>query len=206
MSNLAQAIRLAKEAHRGQVRKYTGEDYILHPMKVMNEVALDDKYGGDEEMLIAAVLHDVVEDCEGKETSFGVVSIGLIYNEFDIEVGSIVSDLTNRFTKEYYPDLNRRKRKELEFKRLAGISDGAKVIKLYDRIDNLRDFFRVPDGYHFECAEDWILSEKDMRGFGRVYARESWELMMALWDDPSRAHISTQLATLAARLRDACKP
>lgn len=206
MSNLAQAIRLAKEAHRGQVRKYTGEDYIHHPMRVMSSVALDDQWGGHEDMLIAAVLHDVLEDCLYTETSLGVVSIQMIYSEFDIEVGGMVSELTNRFNKEDYPDLNRRARKDREFKRLAGISDAAKIIKLYDRIDNLRDFFKVPAGLCFETAEEWIISEPEMRGFGRVYARESWELMMALWDDPNRAPICNQLAELAARLRDACKP
>lgn len=202
MSNLAQAIQLAKEAHAGQVRKYNGEPYINHPIRVMNAVALDDKFGGDEETLIAAVLHDVLEDCPGVMTSFGAVGIQLVYDKFDISVGSIVHELTNRFTKEYYPDLNRRRRKELEFKRLAGISDLGKVIKLYDRIDNLRDFFNL----HPTTLEPYVVSDPEMRGFGKTYARESWELMMAIWDDPSRAHISTQLATLAARLRDACKP
>ncbi len=54
MSDLETAIRLATEAHAGQVDK-AGQPYILHPLKLML------KFQSEEEM-IAAVLHDVVED------------------------------------------------------------------------------------------------------------------------------------------------
>ena len=55
--NLARAIEIAVAAHKGQVDK--GDNpYILHPLNVM--MSLD-----SEEEMIAGVLHDVVEDCEG---------------------------------------------------------------------------------------------------------------------------------------------
>lgn len=54
-SNLNLAIKIATEAHDGQVDK-GGEPYILHPLRVMMAVK------GDRER-IAAVLHDVAEDC-----------------------------------------------------------------------------------------------------------------------------------------------
>ncbi len=56
MGRLEQAIALAAEAHSGQVDK-AGQPYILHPLRVMMAMA------PDEDFRIAAVLHDVVEDC-----------------------------------------------------------------------------------------------------------------------------------------------
>ena len=55
--NLEKAIKIAVEAHSGQVDK-GGNPYILHPLRVM--LFLD-----TEEERIVGVLHDVVEDCEG---------------------------------------------------------------------------------------------------------------------------------------------
>lgn len=57
MSDLETAIRIAVEAHAGQVDK-AGAPYILHPLRVMLSLS------GEAER-IAGVLHDVVEDCEG---------------------------------------------------------------------------------------------------------------------------------------------
>ena len=55
--NLEKAIKIAVEAHTGQVDK-GGNPYILHPLRVM--LSLD-----TEEERIVGILHDVVEDCEG---------------------------------------------------------------------------------------------------------------------------------------------
>lgn len=53
--NFQDALKLATEAHEGQVRKHSGLPYITHPM------AVADKFE-DEHLKILAVLHDVVED------------------------------------------------------------------------------------------------------------------------------------------------
>ena len=55
--NLEKAIKIAVEAHTGQVDK-GGNPYILHPLRVMLSL-------NTEEGRIVGVLHDVVEDCEG---------------------------------------------------------------------------------------------------------------------------------------------
>ena len=60
MSDIIQkALLFATEAHGKQVRKYTGEPYIVHPVEVMSIVK---SVVSDEEVLAAALLHDVVED------------------------------------------------------------------------------------------------------------------------------------------------
>ena len=55
--NLERAIRIAVEAHAGQIDK-ANEPYILHPLRVMFDVE-------GEVARMVAVLHDVVEDNEG---------------------------------------------------------------------------------------------------------------------------------------------
>ena len=59
MRPLDRAIHLATVAHTGQKRKYTGAPYIGHPLEVMGIVQT---VPHTTEMLMAAVLHDVVED------------------------------------------------------------------------------------------------------------------------------------------------
>ena len=56
MSTLERAIKIATEAHRGQVDK-AGNDYILHPLRVM-------ELGNSLEEKIVGILHDVVEDTD----------------------------------------------------------------------------------------------------------------------------------------------
>ena len=78
------AAEFATSAHEGQVRKYTGVPYIVHPIEVMEIVKTVDH---DDEMLAAALLHDVVEDCG--------VTIEDIVKEFGSDVASLVSALTD---------------------------------------------------------------------------------------------------------------
>ena len=61
LRNKAEA--LARELHAGAVRRGTDIPYITHPEAVASKV---DFYGGGEELVAAAWLHDVVEDC-GRE-------------------------------------------------------------------------------------------------------------------------------------------
>jgi (p)ppGpp synthase/HD superfamily hydrolase len=193
MKNLAQAIRFAQLAHEGQVRKFNSEPYINHPVRVMNAVVMDKEWGGIERIAMAAVLHDVVEDTDETLDSLQ------LYGDLGMDVKRYVDELTNKFTKEDYPDLNRRARKAKEFERLSRVTDAAKTIKLYDRIDNLESWFDIP-GHGLYPEDRWT---PDQKGFGRVYAQESWDLMVAL-AQPEFAHITVHLGELAARLREGC--
>ena len=61
-SRLQRAFRYAAEKHAGQTRKQTAVPYLSHLMAVASLVL---EAGGDEDLAIAALLHDVVEDCGG---------------------------------------------------------------------------------------------------------------------------------------------
>lgn len=123
---LERAIQFATEAHKGQYRKYTGEPYITHPLAVMEIVR--GVPGHTEEMLVAAVLHDVVEDTD--------VSLMEIQEEFGDVVSDLVLHLTDISTPE---DGNRLKRKRKDAEWYAQGSAEAQTIKVADFIDNTKD-------------------------------------------------------------------
>lgn len=94
------AIELAKNAHEGQVRKYTGEPYFNHLEEVANIVS---EYTDDESMIAAAYLHDVVEDTD--------TTIGAVKSRF----GDIVAGYVNGLTDISKPsDGNRKTRKKMD--------------------------------------------------------------------------------------------
>jgi (p)ppGpp synthase/HD superfamily hydrolase len=123
----------ADRAHGEQMRKYTPERYIVHPVRVMNALrAYTDKI----EVLAAALLHDVLED-----TSVTAAEI-LAFLELRLGTGAaaetlrLVTELTDVYVKSAYPKLNRYTRKRKEQERLATISPDAQTIKYADIIDN----------------------------------------------------------------------
>lgn len=84
-SRYVRAVALATAAHTGVFRKGTSVPYISHPLAVS---AMAMEYGGDEDVAIAAVLHDVVEDA-------GPEYIVPIREEFGSRVADIVMAVTN---------------------------------------------------------------------------------------------------------------
>lgn len=81
---LTHALTMCKAWHSGQFRKYTKEPYWTHPVKVM-ELVKTVKH--TEEMLCAALLHDVVEDTD--------CTIDLIRNPMGDDIACMVEMLTN---------------------------------------------------------------------------------------------------------------
>lgn len=82
---LSQAIMIAVQVHDGQFDK-SGEPYILHVLKVMHYVK-----SKDEELNCIAVLHDVIEDSNGKYTAERLLSIG-----FSLRVAVAVDKLSKK--------------------------------------------------------------------------------------------------------------
>jgi (p)ppGpp synthase/HD superfamily hydrolase len=125
---LDRAAEFAWEAHNGQTRKYSGEPYFVHPNRVAHLVARETD---DVEVIAAAYLHDVLEDTDTTAEE--------LYAEFGARVTCFVIELTDQYTREVYPLLNRRERKKREADRMADISDEAKLIKRMDIADNTSD-------------------------------------------------------------------
>ena len=119
---LQEAIKFATEAHGDQKRKYTGEPYITHPIAVMEIVR---EVPHTEEMLMAAVLHDTVEDTP--------VTIEDIKTKFGTKVAELVNGLTDVSRPE---DGNRKTRKAMDRAHLAKQNAEVQTIKLADLIHN----------------------------------------------------------------------
>ncbi len=119
----------ATAAHAGQKRKYTDQDYITHPIEVARIVK---EQGGDDNMILAALLHDVLEDTSVTHAELRTILHNIISIESAEDVLSLVVELTDVFTKEAFPDYNRHSRKQFESLRLAYVSDRAKAIKRAD--------------------------------------------------------------------------
>lgn len=142
METMQQKAReFAEKAHAGQLRKYTGVPYMTHPIRVAERVAeLPD---ATQEMVAAAYLHDVVEDCG--------VTLQEIEVAFGFEVARIVDGLTNK-TKGM--TASRAERKRLDRLHLARQPKAVKLIKLIDRIDNLREMGGADDGFKTKYADE----------------------------------------------------
>lgn len=147
----------ATDAHASinQMRKYTHDDYIVHPTNVAYLVEL---FGGSEQMIAAAYLHDVLEDVApiNPEYSFGM--IGTICGMY---VACMVNELTDITT---LKDGNRETRKQIERDRIETISKEAKTVKLADLIDNSLSIVQYDPN------------------FARIYLREKDKLLPILKD------------------------
>lgn len=144
---IQRAFEFANEAHKG-VRRRSGEPYILHPIAVAKIVVSNIGLGC--KSIIAALLHDVVED-----TDYTVEDLS---NLFGDKVATIVEGLTKIKTVLDNEDKAVQKSMQAEnFKRiLLTLNDDARVvlIKLADRLHNCRTIEFMP-----EHKRDKILSE-----------------------------------------------
>jgi (p)ppGpp synthase/HD superfamily hydrolase len=128
MNLYEKAKRLSQEAHEsiGQKRKHNNRPYYTHPLEV---AALLETVTNDEEVLVAACLHDILEDVTPINPFYGK---DWILREFGSKVLYIVVELTNVYTANDYPQYSRRVRKTLERERLSKVSDAAKMVKRAD--------------------------------------------------------------------------
>lgn len=145
----------AAEKHRNQRRKdIEASPYINHPIALAqiltNEAGIE-----DEKVLVAAILHDTIEDTE--TTSQELVDC------FGDEVTTIVLEVTDD------KSLPKAERKRLQIEHASTISRRAKLVKLADKIANLRDIaVSPPAGWSMQRQQeyfDWALAVVDgLRG------------------------------------------
>lgn len=142
----------------GQKRKYTGEDYYHHPMEV-SQLIMTCADDWTEEMIAAALLHDVLEDTQ--------VPLSVIEHQFGPIVASYVEQLTDVSKPE---DGNRAQRKAIDRAHTALASPKAKTIKLADLISNTRSIVaRDPDFATVYLAEKRLLLDVLTEGDPTLY-------------------------------------
>lgn len=153
-----QAKSFASMAHEGQVRKYTGEPYVTHPLAVADIVAT---VTDDERIIAAALLHDVVEDT--------ICQIEGIANVFGYRVAAMVDDLTDVSQPE---DGNRKARKAIDLAHTADALPDSQTIKLADLIHNTESITK----YDPEFAKTYMAEKRDLlkvltKGNSSLYAK-----------------------------------
>lgn len=150
------AVRYATLKHANQRRKAANSrvvPYMVHPLEaaqILAEVGVR-----DDDVLIAAVLHDILEDTDGTEED--------ILYKFGEKVLAIVKEVTDD------PRLSKNEQKREQVRCASTKSYAAKLVKAADKTSNMRDLVRNPPG--------WKISS--MRG----YTAHAREVVLALNDE-----------------------
>lgn len=134
MNAILQQVRdYADTAHGSQMRKYTPDRYIVHPVRVMELCAA---YTTDLPVLAAALLHDVLEDTPVTKEEMHRYLSSVMSPQEAAKTTQLVVELTDVYIKASYPQWNRKKRKEEERERIRKTSPDAQTIKYADILDN----------------------------------------------------------------------
>jgi guanosine-3',5'-bis(diphosphate) 3'-pyrophosphohydrolase len=166
------------QAHGEQMRKYTPDRYIVHPVRVME---LCRQYTDDISVLAAALLHDVLEDTPVKEEEIRTFLSGLMNERQTAKTVKLVKELTDEFIKTNYPHLNRRARKAQEVERLSKTSADAQTIKYADIIDNAREIVSHDASFAKVFVRECDALLRNMKkGNPELYARAQETLQKAL--------------------------
>ena len=142
---LIEAIAFAANRHKNQTRK--GADkipYINHPVKVAK--LLSDFGEDDPDLIISALLHDVIEDTTKNEEEIRETS-NIILDKFGENVLLTVLEVSDN------KNLSVEERKRLQIIHTPKLSDRAKKLKIADKICNIRDIKNDP-------PENWSLNRK----------------------------------------------
>jgi len=123
------AIALAVDAFRRRVRKGSQIPYLTHLLQVMVTVA---EHGGDEEQMIAAVLHDYLEDIRGARRED-------LAEQFGERVAHLVEGLSDSTT---HPRPPWQERKETYLRALAAEPPELKLISTADKLHNATSILR----------------------------------------------------------------
>lgn len=119
------ALDFATKAHEGQYRKATSEPYIVHPINVANML---EEAGFQEEVIVAGLLHDTVEDT--------TVTIEEIRNIFGENVAKMVASNTEN------KELGWEARKQHTISSLVNAPFEVKALVVADKLDNLTQLKR----------------------------------------------------------------
>jgi guanosine-3',5'-bis(diphosphate) 3'-pyrophosphohydrolase len=139
MGLVLKAIAFAANKHRNQRRKDAeASPYINHPI-ALADVLWHEGDVRDPAVIAAALLHDTIEDTKTTRAELRRV--------FGVTVAGIVAEVSDD------KRVPKQRRKELQIEHAAHLSMGAKLIKLADKISNLRDILASP-------PKDWSVARK----------------------------------------------
>lgn len=150
LGDIMRALAFAADKHRNQRRKdIEASPYINHPIDLAN-VLVNEGDVRDRIVLLAAILHDTIEDTQTSPEE--------IESAFGREVRDVVMEVTDD------KRLPKAERKRLQVVHAKTASEAAKLVKLADKISNLRDLAARPPAWPIERLQayfDWSKSVID---------------------------------------------
>ena len=160
------AIHLATKYHAGQVRKYTGEDYVTRPIAVKDIILNHFGHKVKESILVSAILHDMLEDTHYTEH--------MMAYDFGFEVLKTVKAVTNVHTG------NRKKRKILEDEKFADVDP---EIREYAYIVRLADIIHNAPSILEHDKDFWPVYKKEKENLLAVIRKNKPELVHPLFNE-----------------------
>ncbi|MCP4753473.1 MAG: HD domain-containing protein [Proteobacteria bacterium] len=153
------AVEFGRKAHRGQYRK-NGDPFFIHPVRVAIKAM---EYNLDTVTVLSSLMHDVIEDTEGKKAKKSVGET--IFNNF----GKTVFELVDALTK-VKENQNLTLFKIIQ---LGSIDFRVILIKLLDRLDNLSDLEYLPKKKQRRiCRETTTIYTEIAHGLGLIEIEE----------------------------------
>lgn len=129
LSSLLHALEFAAHKHQGQKRKGAdGIPYINHPIEVAKMIA-DEIGDASPELLMAALLHDTLEDTETTAEE--------LERQFDTQISDIVKEVSDDMK------MSSNRRKSLQVEHAAKLSYHARCIRIADKACNIRDLLHT---------------------------------------------------------------
>ena len=128
-SLIKKALYYAAEKHDGQYRKGTKVPFIVHPVLVAFTIC---RYTHNEDTIIAAILHDIIEDCD--------ISITELTNLYNQKVSNMVEELSLPKSKKLEKNVWRKKKQEY-ISHISKASKEALIIVAVDKMVNMEAYF-----------------------------------------------------------------
>ncbi len=142
LRSLMAALAFAADKHRDQKRK--GADaspYINHPIEVAR-ILVEEGAVSDPVVLLAAILHDTIEDTATSESD--------LRENFGDAVAEVVLEVTDD------KSLEKSERKRMQVEHAPHLSERAKLVKLADKIANVRDVAERPPQWPLERRQEYF--------------------------------------------------
>lgn len=177
------ALAFAATAHRGQTRKGTDVPYIMHPVHVAMILL---RHGFGEEVVIAGLLHDVVEDCD--------VTLDEIESRFGARVAKLVAGVTEQKQSADAKPRPWRERKEEQLAKIREMDRDGAALKAADALHNCQTTLADLEHHGEKLWSRFNASPSEQRWY---YGALASALRESLGDHP----LATELANAVSRLR-----
>jgi len=161
-TKILEAAGFAAERHAGQTRKGdAGDPYVTHPLRVAASLA---RAGADEDAIVAAILHDTIEDTN------------TTHAELRTRFGRRVADMVSEVTDDKL--LSKEERINRQVEKAPHMTAGAKLIKVADKTDNVMSIADTPPNWSTEKKRLYV---ENAARVVTALGLESTELVERFW-------------------------